>query len=194
MHKLITLTLAALLAGCATRNKETTAMPTLVQFEFKQLPAVRVVGKEIAANHNDIMAGNNNLPAFWQQCFDDNTFATLEALGDAIYDDAYVGYISNFDPATGNFSYICGMLMNPGTTAPEGFTARDIAPAKAAVAWIKGTIPDVFSAAHDFTMKAMEERGATPDGPWCMELYNCPRFTQPDADGNVILDYYIPCK
>jgi len=30
------------------------------------------------------------------------------------------------------------------------------------------------------------------DMTWCMELYNCPRFTEPDAQGNIILDYYIP--
>jgi hypothetical protein len=32
------------------------------------------------------------------------------------------------------------------------------------------------------------------EAPWCMELYACPRFKRPDENGNVILDYYIPCK
>lgn len=26
---------------------------------------------------------------------------------------------------------------------------------------------------------------------WCFERYNCPRFTMPDENGNVILDYGI---
>lgn len=29
---------------------------------------------------------------------------------------------------------------------------------------------------------------------WCMKLYNCPRFTTPMDNGEIILDYYIPCK
>jgi len=29
---------------------------------------------------------------------------------------------------------------------------------------------------------------------WCFERYQCPRFTSPDENGNVILDYGISIK
>ena len=32
------------------------------------------------------------------------------------------------------------------------------------------------------------------DEPWFFELYNCPRFTTPDQDGKVILDYGVCLK
>ena len=49
--------------------------------------------------------------------------------------------------------------------------------------------------AHELTNKAMEEKGYINDGfAWSMELYNCPRFTTPDEQGRIILDYYIPCR
>lgn len=64
------------------------------------------------------------------------------------------------------------------------------------VGWIQGLEKETYSIAHEFTQKAMEERGykADEDAIWCMELYNCPRFTKPMESGEIILDYYIPCK
>ena len=29
------------------------------------------------------------------------------------------------------------------------------------------------------------------ENDWCFERYNCPRFTSPDNNGNIILDYGI---
>ena len=29
------------------------------------------------------------------------------------------------------------------------------------------------------------------ENDWCFERYNCPRYTTPDENGNVILDYAV---
>lgn len=34
-------------------------------------------------------------------------------------------------------------------------------------------------------------KGSANWGEWCFERYNCPGFTTPDEQGNVILDYGI---
>lgn len=39
----------------------------------------------------------------------------------------------------------------------------------------------------------LDRRGwVRKDAGWHFERYNCPRFTTPDAQGNVILDYGVP--
>ena len=33
-----------------------------------------------------------------------------------------------------------------------------------------------------------------PAAGWALEMYNDARFTQPGPDGEVVLDFYIPCQ
>ena len=43
-----------------------------------------------------------------------------------------------------------------------------------------------------FDVVAMKALGfKRKEDDWCFERYNCPRFTTPDEEGNVILDYGI---
>lgn len=167
-------------------------MAKLVSLQINGLPEVRIMGKAIYP----IMDNNENpIPAFWGKCFNDGTFKKLEELKEHHIDSSYVGWMGDWDTSTGKFTYICGMLMKPGTPIPEGFIYRDVPASTVAIGWIQGLEEDVYSAAHELTLKAMEEEGYKIDesASWCMELYNCPRFTEPDENGEVILDYYIPC-
>ena len=177
--------------------------PTVVKFETIEQPEILIVGKLARPNPNDVAAGKNTLPAFWDKCFADGTFTTLEALTDFIHDPAYVGYMDdlNFTPPDGDFDYICGMMMKPGTPVPEGFVARTVLPVKVAVAWVKGRdavdICTNANNAHVLTMKAMAEHDMLPNEEfkrrcWAMEVYNKERFTTPDAEGNIIVDFYVP--
>ena len=86
--------------------------------------------------------------------------------------------------------------MKPNTPVPEGFVYRDIPASTVATGWIQGLEKDVYSVAYDYTLKALEDQGYNVDeeSPWCMELYNCPRFTSPMENGEIILDFYIPCR
>lgn len=166
-------------------------MSKLIQLEIKPLPAFRIIGKEIRVR----MGGENPIPAFWSRCFADGTFSVLEAMGDSVFCGDYVGFMCDYQSADGCFTYLCGMMMKPGAGIPEGFGSRDVADSTVAVGWIQGPEKDNYPAAHTMTEQEMGKQGFVADGPagWCMELYNCPRFTQPMENGDVILDYYIPC-
>jgi len=50
----------------------------LVDFEIKTLPRLWVVGKQIRYSWVALENGDNRLPAFWNQCIDENVFALLE--------------------------------------------------------------------------------------------------------------------
>ncbi len=169
-------------------------MGKLIKFEMSELPDVLLIGKEIRHSMEEQMKGNNPLPAFWDRCFGDGTFHVLEKQSDFIHDSAYVGVMIDWDKGDGNFSYVVGMLMKTGADVPQGFKSRKINATKVAIGWIQGKdTPDVCSKAHEYTEQALKAEGYECNKmKWCMELYNCPRFTTPDENGEIILDYYIP--
>jgi predicted transcriptional regulator YdeE len=169
-------------------------MAELVYFEVKDFPAVKLIGKELRYSMAIHMQGENRIPAFWEQCFSDGTFTQLEAQRDQMLDDSAVGVMLDWDKGDGEFSYICGILMKAGAIVPDGYIFRDLPASKVAVAWVKGKdTMDVASSAHVMTEQKLKEKGYTNDRmSWSMELYNCPRFTNPDENGKIVLDYYIP--
>ena len=197
----VALVVAILLAGCCTKTathdmeKTMTETPkaTLIKLDFIDQPEIVVVGKVIRCNL-DLSTIEVTPPVLWGHCFSDGTFTTLETLTDFIHDPAYVGYMDSYDPATGNFDYLCGMMTKPGVPVPEGFVSRTLKPAKDAIGWIKGKEGDVYGKAHSLTEHAMAIKGMKPDAShgWSMEVYTCPRFTTPDENGDIILDYYLP--
>jgi len=173
----------------------------LVKLEIIGQPEIVIVGKYIHIFSNDCQEGKNPIPAFWGKCFEEALFAKLETLADFIHNPAYVGYMDTNNGVwkNGEGRYICGMMMKPGVVVPEGFTAHTLKPAKVAVGWIKGKKSNeatVFANAHGLTEKAVVKKGLKLWGghDWCMEVYTSPRFTTPDENGDIILDYYIPCE
>lgn len=164
----------------------------LVNFQINELPQMRIIGKAIYPNPK--MEGNA-IPAFWGQCFKEGTFDILDRMNEYHIDSSYVGWMGDWNN-DGSFTYLCGMLMKPDTPVPGGFVYRDVPASTTAVGWIQGPEKDTYPVAHELTQKALQEQGYVTDEdvPWCMELYNCPRFTQPMENGDIILDYYIPCK
>lgn len=167
-------------------------MVKLVNLQINELPEIRIIGKVVYPNMN---MSENPIPAFWCKCFEDGTFTKLEELEEYHIDSSYVGWMGDWDIDSGKFTYICGILMKSGTPVPEGFVYKDIPANTVAIGWIQGLEKDVYSVAHELTQKAMEEQGYKLDksASWFMELYNCPRFTTPMENGEIILDYYIPC-
>ncbi|ACL74790.1 GyrI-like domain-containing protein [Ruminiclostridium cellulolyticum] len=102
--------------------------------------------------------------------------------------------MTDWDKGDGDFSYIVGMLMKDGVSVPEGYYYKDIEETDVAIGWIKGRdTADVHSSAHPLTEEAIKENGYKCDKmKWCMELYNCPRYSTPHENGDITLDYYIP--
>lgn len=169
-------------------------MAELIKFQVQRLPGVILVGKARTYGQQNSVKGENGIPAFWGQCFENQVFDPLEQQQDFVYDPSYVGAMLDFKD--GGFSYVVGMLMKEGAQIPEGYFSRVLDAADIAVGWIKGGEAEVCAAAHSLTENAMRENGYASDRmPWCMEVYNCPRYTTPDENGDVVLDYYIPvCK
>jgi predicted transcriptional regulator YdeE len=168
-------------------------MAKLVKLQIKQMPDMCIIGKSA---YPSMDMKENPIPAFWDKCFSDGTFTKLEELSQYHIDSAYAGWMSDWAKEDGKFTYMCGMLMKPETPVPEGYVCRKIPSATVAVGWIQGPEKEVYSVAHEFTQKSLEEQGYIVDSNalWCMELYVYPRFTKPMENGDIILDYYIPCK
>ena len=87
------------------------------------------------------------------------------------------------------------MLFPAGTEVPEGFEAVDIEPLEYAVCYLydkEGSSDFYTLQTHDMCLEEMKIQNLNRnEDNWCIERYNCPRFTTPDENGNVILDYAI---
>ena len=176
-------------------------MPKLIKFEIKRLPKLCVVGKQLRYSWEALESGDNRRPGFWDKCYEENIFASLEAQIEYIFDSSHVGVYLDWHLDDKDFTYIVGMLMKPGVTIPEGYVAREIAEVDVAVGWIKGKFasrgvdrdgPDSENG-YDLMVKSIKENDRDNSNmKWCMEPYNCPRFTEPDENGDTIVDNYIP--
>lgn len=138
------------------------------------LPAMTLIGK----------TGAN-----WGQWWESGWFDVLENLAVKPLDPDYLGVTAA--------EYWIGMLFPAGTAAPEGFQALHIPAGDYALHYLYGKedAPDMYgSAALRLCAQAMEAQGMTQAPGAVMERYNCSRFTTPDAEGNVIIDYLVPVQ
>jgi hypothetical protein len=94
------------------------------------------------------------------------------------------------------FEYWIGRFFPENTAAPEGFASVDVPASAAGVCWIHGTEPEIYTQ-HDACAAELLAEGICLPPPdtarrWFgFERYTRPRYMEPDADGNVILDYGI---
>jgi predicted transcriptional regulator YdeE len=141
----------------------------------------------------EMMGANNPLPAFWGKCMSENVFTTLgKILSENMYDPGYVGFMKMLSEH--EFVNVCGILMKPDAKAPEGFVNYDIEPFTAGIGWIQGNEQDIYPVEHEIVGEAVIKAGYTFDYSkgFAIELYNSPRYTNPDEKGNRIIDYYMP--
>ena len=158
----------------------------IVQIVRETTPAVRFIGKRYPAD--------TNYGAQWGEWWRNGWFDALDKLEHRaeINQDAYCAAKRIVN---GELEYWIGMFFDPAVEAPEGYEHVDIGPMTFAVCWLKDKpeSPD-FSclATHERCVAEMTRQGmARKEDDWCFERYQCPRYTTPDADGNVILDYGI---
>ena len=153
----------------------------LLEVKKESCPAARLIGKKYADSPN------------WGEWWENDWFSILEANQSLAFNgDAYIGAVHIVD---GSPQRWIGMFFPPNTQVPEGFEAVDIVPLDYAVCFLsdKESSGDFYSMdTHNMCLEALKAQGfARKEGDWCFERYNCPRFTTPDAEGNVILDYGI---
>ncbi len=154
----------------------------LLEIGQEQCPAARLIGKKYE--------GNPEWDAWWEN----DWFAALEAAAQRlpINGDAYIGAVHIVD---GMPEYWIGMFFPVDTEVPEGFAYVDIEPLHYAVCYLydKEGSGDFYTMdTHNRCLEALKARNLKrKEDDWCFERYNCPRFTTPDEQGNVILDYAI---
>lgn len=162
-------------------------MAKVIKVSKESFPPIRLIGKR----YTDIDRGRDGgFSQKWGEWFEQGYFRPLEQLGTApASGDAYIGCMR----CVGEFEYWIGMFFPEGTPVPDGYMFVDIPAGDVGICWIYGrqdTGELYGQEAHEMCVARIKEAGwSIADNPWFFELYNCPRFTTPDEEGNVILDY-----
>ena len=153
----------------------------ILEIKQETSPAARLIGKKYTNGAN------------WGEWWENGWFATLEAMPTlSINGDAYIGAVHIVDDMP---EFWIGMFFPVDTRVPEGFEAVDIEPLSYAVCYLldqEGSGEFYTMETHNQCLEVLKAQGMKrKEDDWCFERYNCPRFTTPDAEGNVILDYGI---
>ncbi|WP_040952571.1 hypothetical protein [Gorillibacterium massiliense] len=166
---------------------------TEITRDYVQLmPSSRFIGMK----YGDEDRVNGGFGEQWGSWFAADRFKPLEALVDdefrGAYEDAdaYVGLMrwKENEP----FEYWIGMFLPQDAVVPDGYGFIDKPEDKLGVCWLRGTEPDIYGKEHlcaERLGKAGYEISQAADGAWWFfERYVCPRFTEKDEAGQVILD------
>lgn len=167
-------------------------MSEIIKVYSETAPRSRFIG--IRYGESDRTGGT--FAPMWRSWFEHGRFSALEALvtdGWARQNPEagnYIGLMRVKDGAP--FEYWIGMLLPEGTAAPPGYDSLDLPEMNLGVCWVKGKEPDIYSQ-DEKVFEAIQEAGfeteKTEDGyTLLLERYQCPRFTQKDEEGQVILD------
>lgn len=153
----------------------------ILEVKKESAPAVRLIGKRYENGAN------------WAEWWENHWFEVLEAIPSPPWSgDAYLGavHIVNGMP-----EYWIGMMFPEGTEIPAGFEGIDMEPLDYAVCYLRdkeGSGDFYTMETHNRCLEAIKKMGfQRKEDDWCFERCNCPRFTTPDDEGNVILDYGI---
>lgn len=158
----------------------------------QSLPAMKLVGKRYGEADRE----NGGFGGKWSEWFEKGWFEplkmpdTAEPFEDC---DAYIGLC--LCRAEGPFEYWIGVFLPEDFPVPEGYDSLPLKAGQIDVAWIYGKEPDIYSNCFLYTPRegcpvcVPDENGVRR----CFERYVCPRFTEPDRQGNIILDmcYYV---
>ena len=162
-------------------------MAEIIKTYKQAIPAMRFIGKKYSDGSH------------WGEWFENDWFTVVEnAMGgeemvQQVYEDgdAYIGMmrLKEGEP----FEYWIGEFVLPETEVPEGFLSIDFPESFLGVNWIYGRESEVFGVEGECSEKiaqgGMEIKSDDHGAVWSFERYGCPRFTSPDGDGNIILDY-----
>lgn len=168
-------------------------MAEIIKVYKEHLPSLRFIGK--CYTNADRMGGFGHK---WGEWFQNGWFAELEEIGEAKdIDNGYLGLMRcSGNSSEDTFEYWIGMFFPVNTVVPGGYDFIDLEEGEVGVCWIKGKEEDgSIYGMHDACMEKLKEnsmsnlRSDKEDRVYFFERYNCPRFTEKDEEGNVILDY-----
>jgi len=161
-------------------------MAEIIKTYKQNIAASRFIGKR----YTDEDRIDGHFGAKWDEWFQNDWFKLLESQIDGCLTetkedgDASIGLIREPE---GVFEYWIGHFLPESTPAPEGFDYLDFPAGELGVCWIYGKEEDVFML-EGMCGERLEAEGYSVYTDCCFERYVCPRFTTPDAEGNIILD------
>ncbi|WP_077617505.1 hypothetical protein [Bacillus sinesaloumensis] len=160
---------------------------------YKQaIPDMNFVGMK----YGDMDRINGGFGAKWEEWFEKERFTKLESLLTDDFMREYKDYNTNIGLMRWKegepFEYWIGMFLPKGTVAPKGYKSINISASNLGVCWVQGTEPDVYGkekeCADNLLYEGYELVHDDAGAWWFFERYGCPRFTEPDEKGKVILD------
>ncbi len=153
----------------------------VLEVKQESCPATRFIGKKYEGCAN------------WNEWWENDWFAKLESIPRLLINgDSYIGavHIVNGMP-----EYWIGMFYSTDTEVPDGFEYVDIEPLNYAVCYLsdKENSSEFYTMdTHNMCLELLKVHNLKrKEDDWCFERYNRPRFTTPDEQGNVILDYAL---
>jgi hypothetical protein len=169
-------------------------MAEIIKTYKEALPALRLIGKRYGTG--DFVDGS--FGARWGEWFEKGWFDELEKLGTAEnIENGYLGFM-RCNTNQEDFEYWIGVFFAPGTQVPEGYEFLDLNGGDVGVCWIKGSRDDgSIYGMHEQCVEALKNNGMgeffydEKKYLYHFERYNCPRFSEQDENGDVILDYGI---
>lgn len=173
----------------------------LISFGIIRFPGAVLIGRVIPVRE-PMAEDDTRMQDLWAQMARDGSLEALRRLpGRFSPDDTTAGWMGDFDPPSGAFNYLAGVLCRPGTCAPEGYCARAILPGLLAVGRLLETEGDegseLHAAASGQVSRARDAAGYAYDpsrGLWEMETYPSDAFYGALARGErVSIDFYTPC-
>lgn len=165
-------------------------MDSIIKCYKQSVPAMRFIGR--CYGEDDRVDGS--FGAKWGEWFAGNLFEPLKVddAPPADYEDhdAFIGLMRHKEGEP--FQYWIGAFAPVDAAVPEGYSCVDFLEATLGVCWIRGQEHEVYGK-EDKCFQRMAQEGYTvkPDANgaiWAFERYGCPRFTTPDAEGEIILD------
>lgn len=166
-------------------------MATITSVNVVAYPQYKVIGLAFKATMMD-----KDIPKQWDLFFKDNKHVVLEQLRQThpIQEPLdYVGLMYGYDPLEETMIYLIGAIMDDQTPDQAGYTSFSL-PAGLAITTVIEGKGEVYPAAHELTMKAIDgSRYRVAEPFWSMELYT-ERFMKAmdKKDGSIVLDYRIP--
>jgi AraC-like DNA-binding protein len=171
--------------------KGASKMAEIVKTYRQEFGALRFIGKKYG--DSDRVEGGFGM--YWGRFFENGWFGAIEKMvkepAKTCEDgEAYVGLMRHKigEP----FEYWIGMFTPPDTEIPEGFASVDLAAGSIGACWLYGAEGTLYAKEHLCAERlAKEGMEVIPDKQgayWFFERYACPRFTEADEKGNVILD------
>ncbi|OJU17224.1 MAG: hypothetical protein BGN88_04000 [Clostridiales bacterium 43-6] len=164
-------------------------MPEIIKCFRETLPTVRLIGKRYGNSDRDEYGGFGGK---WGDWFKNGWFELLENHGAS--PDNGNSYLGVMRSVNDDFEYWVGMFFDENKEVPEGFSYVDIPAGDIATCYIYGyDNGELFGdEVHNKCLENVFQRGfVVQNTPWFFERYNCPRYTTPDENGKVILDYCV---